>query len=429
MKRRLALLLVLLLASTLIPTTALMEPTAAKPSKMTVLIWGNAANKETYDQVIDKMFTQKNGIPVETILVPETDFFEKLTIMIATGNAPDVTWASDTMYPTFLNADFLADLTPLTQDAEYDYMDIVNAQRQNYSVNGVPYGVPFSSPPTVMFYNKTLIEAKGLPMPNELAAKGEWTTDKMFEYAAALADPAKGIYGINFTKAANWSQWFYPLYPVIRGFGGDFWSADGKTWLMNSPEAIKGLQMYGDLMFKQNAHPKPGDAGDFFAGQCALYPAYFSDCKKLVDLSFEWDIVSMPVDPKGQSIAYMGTAALCVLKKSPNPEWAMELIKTLSGKEMMTTIQDVYVPPRTSILSSESYMTGNNGQFPRPSREHYQQAVLDQMDTMRCLLTHPNIQQINEIITTNLEAFYMQACTAEECLNKIAAEAEPYLVK
>lgn len=426
MKRILTMILVITMMVFLLGGAATAE---AKPEKLTCLIWGSVDSQQTYDKLIEEHFEKVYGIEVETILVPEVDFYEKLTIMLATDTAPDVCWVYDDSFEVYLQAGMLADLTALANDETFDYNDIVEAQRISYSKDGVPYAMPFSAPPQVLFYNKTLLDAAGLESPNELYAKGEWTSDKFYEYVLKLNNPESGVYGVNFTRAADWASWTTSIIPLMRSFGVEkFWSDDGKEWLMNSEEAVAALSMFGDLMFKYNAHPKPGDSADFFAGQCAFYPSFFSDTRRMVDLSFEWDCAPMPTAANGTYSGWMGTAGIGVVEGSKNKEWAFELLKVLAGKEFMAALANTYVPPRTSILSSDEYITGNNGEVPRPSLEHYQQSVLDYANVIRGKQLHVNIQYINDIVTTNLEAFYMQMVDARECLQAIADEVAIYML-
>lgn len=407
-----------------------MAEEADKPEKLTVLLWGGVDSQVQYDAAITKYWTPLYpDIPVETILVPVADITSKLMTMIATNTAPDVLWVQDQCFHLYMNEGLLANLSVLLEDEEYDYMDFVAAQRETYSVDGVPYSIPFSSPPEVLFYNKTLVEAAGLETPNELYAKGEWTSEKMYEYALALNDRENGVYGVNYTRAAQWNDWNCILYPVIRAFGGEFWSTDGKEVLLDSEEAIKGMQMLGDLIFVHGAHPMPGDTADFFAGNCALYPSFLGDMRKCADVGFEWDIAPMPTAPDGSYAAYLGTASIGVYEKGEHKDYAIELLKVLTGKGFIGELQNTYIPPRVSCLGSESFVTGDNGAIPRPPYESYKAAVLDQADVIRTPDMHPNIQQINEVILTNMEAFFMQALTAEECIQNMAAEMEAFMVE
>ena len=401
-----------------------------KPSQLTALIWGSASTKASYDAAIEKYWTPLHpDVPVEVILVPSGDYSQKLLTMIATETAPDIIWVSDSYFYFWTGNGYLMDLSELMTDEEYDYEDFIESQRTIYQIDGVPYSVPFSSPPQVILYNKTLFENAGLETPNELYEKGEWTADKMFEYAVALADQENGVYGINFTRTANWTGWGTFLYPVIKAYGGDFWSDDFSTVLINSEEAIKGLEKWGELMFTHKAHPQPGDSADFFAGKSAMYVTLFGDVKKCKDLGFEWDMAPMPFAPDGSYSATLGTASAGVYAHTKYPEWSLELLKVLTGKGVIGELQNTFISPRASVLNSEEFITGNNGEIPRPTEEHYKQAVTDHTSYVRTQRLHPNIDKIGEVIMTHIEAFFMQMETAEECIQAIADEIEEFMIK
>lgn len=408
--------------------TALAEE--KRPEKLTVLMWGGVEDQTKYNAALEKYWTpQYPDIKVETVLVPSSDFAQKLLTMVATDSAPDVFWISDAYFWQWYNAGYMADLSVLMTDPEFNYEDFAPKQALTYQVDGKAFSIPFSSPPEVLFYNKTLVEKAGLETPNDLYAKGEWTTDKMYEYALKLADPDNGIYGVNYTRAGNWTGWGTFLYPVIRAYGGEFWSADYSTVLLNSDKAIQGLQMWSDLMFTYKAHPQPGDTADFFAGKCALYPSFLGDMRKCVDLGFEWDIAPMPFAPDGSYSAYLGSASIAVYAPGKYVDWGIELVKTLTGVGIISELQDLFISPRTSVLTSEEFVTGHHGEIPRPTQEHFQQAVTDHTSYIRVSDLHPNISRISDVIMTHMEAFFMQMETAEECLNGIAEEIEEFMIK
>ncbi len=415
----------------LILVSAMLLPAMAegdKPEKLTILMWGGVEDQTKYDAAIAKYWPYPD-IAVETILVPNADFAQKMLTMIATDSAPDVFWVNDSWFFKWYNDGYMVPLGDLMEDAEYNYADFAPKQAQTYQVDGIAYSIPFSSPPEVLFYNKTLLEKAGLETPNDLYAKGEWTTDKMYEYALKLADPDNGIYGVNYTRAGNWTGWNTFLVPVIRAYGGEFWSADFSTVLINSEEAIKGLQMWSDLMFVYKAHPQPGDTADFFAGKCALYPSFVGDMRKCGNLDFEWDIAPMPFAPDGSYAAYLGSASVAVYAGGAYVDYAKELLKTVTGSGVIGELMDLFISPRASVLNSEEFVTGHHGEMPRPTAEHFQQAVSDHTAYIRTPPLHPNVDSIEDVIMAHMESFFMQMETAEECLNGIAEEIEEYMIK
>ena len=103
--------------------------------------------------------------------------------VLAAGQERDIAWVSERMVPQFMANDILADVTDIVQDEAFDIDDIIPSTLELFRQDDKLYGLPFSTPPSVVFYNEDLFKQAGLSTPNELAEKGEWTWEK-FEEAA-----------------------------------------------------------------------------------------------------------------------------------------------------------------------------------------------------------------------------------------------------
>ena len=56
----------------------------------------------------------------------------------------------------------------------YDFADFSKPALGLWTAGDKVFGVPFSTSPFVIFYNKDLFDKAGLDDPNALAAKGVW---------------------------------------------------------------------------------------------------------------------------------------------------------------------------------------------------------------------------------------------------------------
>lgn len=401
---------------------------ADDPTTLTVLIYGGTSVQEAVSKLCAP-FEEAHNCKVDVIICSLADYDQKLATMIASNTAPDALWMTEYSGPQYYAEGLIMDLSDLKADAEWDFDDFIPKQANHNAFDGGLYGIPFSGAPLVCFYNKTLVEKAGLKTPTDLYRDGEWTPDILFEYAQKLADPDNGVYGINFTRAGDWSTWDLPLTPILRMYGGAAWSDDYKTVLINSPESLKGVQAWYDLMFTSKSHPMPGTTIDFFAGQVALYPSLFGDVKKCVDLGFEWDVVPMPLNEKGESTAWMGPAAYSVCSATKNPELAKEFVKFITSKSSIAALKNTFVPTRKSVLESEDYRTGDHGQFARPSEEAYNWCITDSLPIIRTKQAHPKYTQISETINEYLQMMYAGAMKPAEMLDTLAGELEPLMVK
>lgn len=399
------------------------EGTAAdkKDVKLKFSFWGNDDHKKTLEGIAAK-FTESNpGITVEFMTIPFNDYQQKLSVMLASRTGPDLAWLSDTMIPQFIESGQLLDVGSVRDDPEYKFDDLFPATLQPLTKEGKLYGIPFSTPPTMIFYNKTLFEKKGLKTPTELYKEGNWTYEEMLKAAKALTDPSQGVFGIKLVR--EWKTWSSAVYSLIRAYGASVLSQDGTAFELNTPEGEQALQFYYDLIFKEQVHPKPGDQLTFDSGKLAMYRDVYSSVTKARAIKdFEWDVAPMPEGPAGSG-NWIGFAGYVAFKDTAHPEEVKRFMKFVSNEQSMAATSAFFVPSRKSVLQSDAFMKAGE----RPSQEGIQTAVLDQMATTEGLPLHTNWQQIDTKMQALFDYLYTQSSTVKEVLGKMETEVTPLL--
>jgi multiple sugar transport system substrate-binding protein len=384
-------------------------------------IWGNDTHKQMYEEMIAAFRETHPNINVEVMTIPFAEYQQKLTIMQASKTAPDVVWLAERMIPQFITAGHLLDISFLKDDADYKFDDIFPSTLDLVTKDGGIYGIPFSTPPSMLYYNKTLFEAKGLPTPKELYLQGKWNFDEFLKAAKALTDSAQGIYGTNFVRSGGWNNWPDVLQTVFNAYGAELFSEDGTAFMMNSPEGEQALQFFADMMFKDEIHPKPGDQTTFDTGKIAMQKELFSYMGKAKAITdFEWDIAPLPAGPYGPGTT-IGYAAYTIMKDTKHPEEAAEFLKFITNPDNMMTTSQFFVPSRKSILESEAFLQQG------PSAESVKLAVIDQMEGAKSLPSHVNWQNIDTTMQTVLDYLYSQSLSVKEVLAKAEAEIAPLL--
>lgn len=387
-----------------------------KPVNLVFSIWGNETHKKMYEELLAEFKQTHEHINVEIQTIPFDDYQQKLSIMAASQTAPDVAWLAERMIPQFLESDQLLDISEsVKSDSNYNFADIYPSTLELFTKDGGLYGIPFSTPPGVMFYNKTLFEQNGLKTPLELVAEGNWTYEEFLKAARTIADPSQGIYGVKLIR--EWKNWADALLPLFWSHGADVFNEDGTAFALNTPEGAAALQLYTDMIFKDQVHPKPGDAITFDTGKIGMFTdrySYVSTARAIED--FEWDIAPMPAGPNGRGTS-MGFAGYSVFK-TDHPEEAMELLKFLTNESSMAVTSQFFVPSRKSILESDIFMNSHE----LPSAESIQIAILDQMDEARIAPGHRNWQQIDVKMQTLLDYIYTQTAPVEEVLQMMEDE-------
>lgn len=413
-------------AALVLPLALSVNAYAEEKEKLIMVMYTSTAIQEQVEATLVP-FEEANNVDVEVILVALEDYDTKISTMIASGEAPDVIWVAEYQNDEFYSEGMLADLTDLTEDAEWNYEDFAEGQRNHWTYDGKVYGIGFSGAPLVCFYNKTLYEQAGLTTPTELYEKGEWTAEVMIEQAYRLAELGDDIYGIDFSRTGDWANWDVVGTVALRLFGGDAWNdADHSEVLINSEKSVKGLTTLYDMM-NSGVHPQAGTTVDFTAGQLGIWPDLFGSIKKLGEVDFEWDMVPMPLNADGGSTAWMGSAAYGVYSGTDQMELAKECVKFMTSEESIAALQFTFVPTRKSVLYSDIYTSGNNGEIARSTNEKAHDWIVDGIDLIRVKQSHEKYTELSQCIVEGLELMYAGAMSPEEAANYMAEEMQAYV--
>ncbi|TBL74573.1 ABC transporter substrate-binding protein [Paenibacillus thalictri] len=393
-----------------------------EPVKLKLSLWGDDLYKKTLEEMIEKFRQTNPNVSVEVILIPFTEYQQKLSIMLASKSGPDIGWMASRMIPQFMNSNQLLDVSSIEKDADYNIKDIYPSTLDYMRKDGKLYGVSFNAAPSVLFFNKTMFKEKGLKNPLELYKEGKWDYDQYLDVAKKLSDPAKGVYGLKLVK--EWNNWYDILVNQIWAYGADIIENNGTKFLLNSPEGEKALQVYQDMIFKDKIHPKPGDQTAFESGNIAIYRDKYSYVRKAADIkNFEWDIAPLPVGPKKDAPVEVGTSAYAVFSDTKHPKEATELLKFLTNKESMTYAIKLLPPSRKSVQESDAFLKAAAS----PTPEGVRASILDKLPNSRVSHLHPNWQQIESKIQTNIDSLYTQSDSVKDILNRMDKEITPLL--
>lgn len=278
------------------------------------------------------------------------DYADKVFTMAAAGNLPDVMLTADIYTAPFVDAGVLLDMQPLAEaDPEFDLDDVYESIMGLGRVEGDPglYMIPVSLDNVQVYYNKTMWEEAGAPLPTP-----DWTWDDFIASCKIIqeANPdvsCIGIGGASGSGGGDFSWWAY-VVPWIRGYGGDILSEDGTTSTLDSPEALAALQAYADLWVEHDvAIPLGSDLGGncFINQQCATWlsiPIFAGVFREGIEPgAFEWDVEVIPSHPEGRFTG-MGTFGFAISADTEHPEEAWDFVKVIASQEGQETLLRTY---------------------------------------------------------------------------------------
>lgn len=386
--------------------------------ELTFMIWGNEAHQEMYNELLEKFYETHPNIKVNLESVPFPDYQQKITVLAAGRELPDIGWAAERMVPQFMENGILEDVSSFKEDAEYNMDDFFPSTLELFEKDGKLYGIPFSTPPMVLFYNEDLFVKAGEKTPNEHVEAGTWNWEQFEKSAQSIS--ANGTYGANFFR--DWNTWIALLSHTWSN-GGSLFNDDTTKFTWNSKQGVETLSMLDRMMFNAKSHPKAGEQVSFESGKIGMFfdvYSYVSRAREVKD--FKWDIAPLPEGPEGR-FPMLGQAGYTMFAGSKHPEEAKELLKFLTSQEGITASSTFFVPPRESVLSSDDFVNQPNN----PPVESIQRAVIDEMDNARLQAGHTEWQKIDNAVQFGFDELFGQLKKPEEILKGMEEKINPIL--
>lgn len=285
-------------------------------------------------------FEETTGINIEFEVYPEDQLSTKLNVELASGGKYIDVFMCRPLQEVqqFIQNGYLADVSSLMADAEFQGDDFITAAADSYkksgATDGVYYGVPLVTERQVLYYRKDLLEAAGIAVPTNL--------DELAAAAAQLHDPANGVVGFVGRGLANAAVTQFSAY--LYSFGGDFIDFETGSAIINTPEAVEAFTYYGDLLRESGPD---GALNMHWQQAAAIYStggaAFCTDADSIWQ-SFcgpETDVyenAGFAVSPNN-STWNICSWGLGVSAGSANQAAAMEFVKWAAGVEMTKYIQ------------------------------------------------------------------------------------------
>jgi multiple sugar transport system substrate-binding protein len=304
-------------------------------SKTTIVFatWGMPWQTEIIrEQVIE--FEKRNpDIKIDLITTTYTSYHQKISTMMAGRESPDVFTIGMPFYLDLQNGDALLGLDNLMEnDPEWAPEDIVQEFVDAFVVDDSVYAIPIDVSVKMIYYNKDIFDAAGLPYPDE-----EWTVQDFFDYAKKLTidEDLDGIidqYGCYFNPRINQvCTWLWLN-------GGAFLDETRTRCVINTPKNIATLEFLRDLYLKHRLTQRPFETGSpdpyFLRGKLAMaegWPSKIAYYRKITE--FSWDIVTFPKGSHGTK-AQLSAKLVAISSKTKHKPEAWRFFKFLLSREV-----------------------------------------------------------------------------------------------
>lgn len=301
-------------------------PVQANEKPLQYVVHGTADRIEAYKKILAG-FTAETGIPVEIIaVISQQEKWEKIITLVAAGVSPDVVGGVSTEFGEHAASGLLTPLDEYIRRDRVNLGQVVPVFLDALKYQGKQYLIPYGSSAMTMFYNRDYLNEAGLAAPPTQWNTRDWTYDRFVQYARKLtlrdANGAVKRWGVS---GRYWDTWISLPYP----WGGDWVSADLRTFTGDQPEAVAALQSLQDLIHREQVMKNDGSITALQNGTAALAGAGTWYLNGLMSSGVNWEFMpwfrvqettKAAVNPIGSGI----------ITASTNKENAWKLLKYLT---------------------------------------------------------------------------------------------------
>ena len=319
MRKAIAILLIALTAITGAFAGGSQESTSSDgTTTLTFAVWDYAQNVYL-SKAIEEFQAANPDIKIEVQDTPAADYVTKLNTQLNGGSDVDLFLVKEAdKTKTFFDRGQLANLTPYIEAAGID-MSTYNGTDANFIFDGKTYGMPVRTDQYVLFYNKDIFDAAGLPYPdNDTSGEG-----------------ANKVYGAHFH---SWNA-------CVQNWGVQ----DGEHTIMSGEysffkpyyEMVLRMQEAGSCMDYGTIQGSGIGYTDVFArGQVAMLPMGSWLIQTMIqrcstgESTVNWGVAVIPHAedvPNGYTVG--ATTPICINNASKNKDAAWKFVEFLTGPE------------------------------------------------------------------------------------------------
>ena len=316
-------------------------------------IWGDPAEIKNQQAVVDAFHVANPKITVKVTVSDWDTYWDKLQTGIAGGDAPDVFAMDGPLFPDYQSRDVLLDLKPFIDRDGYDLSQLADQAVADFKTPAGQFGVPRDLNVVVLYYNKAMFDAAGVPYPDD-----SWDWAKLVEVGHKLTIDANrdgkpdqwGFYTETSDMENYWSS-------LVWQNGGDILAPDGKSTVLGSDQAVGGIQFLQNLIWKEKIMPDPAlfaEVGDAFEqGKAAMEAngSWLVATHQAAGIAL--GIAPLPKGPVGAATSINPTGAV-VYARTKSPDAAWEFVKYLASPAAQTKLMEL----RASLPANKAVLAG-----------------------------------------------------------------------
>lgn len=361
------------------------------------------------------------GVNVKILVVPATNYDQKVQTMIAGGRPPDIFGSGDVQIPNIVAKNFALDLTPYVKRDHYSLSDFYPQVIDGLTYDKKLVGLTDNWDTQVMYYNDTIFKKAGVAPPT-----AAWTWQ---DFVAAAKKLTSGS-GTSKTYGGVFENWFAAYFDQMWAWGGDPYPDKGTRCGYDSKQSVAAFNSIVSL-YKSGVSPTPSQFSDqgaeqlFLSGRVGMYigagrwAAYdMRDVKR-----FDWKVAPLPAGPVGRA-NFFHLSMFAIARTSKNTEAAWEFLKYMVSstgiKQGLAAVQGI--PSRKSIANSAAFKND-----PFVVRHDAVAPFLVSLPTAHRAPYLPNFTQVQDGVDAQLDTVWSLKRSPAEVLPIICQKIDPLL--
>lgn len=334
-------------AATQAPATEAPVVTEAPAAPVTITVWDYYGEATPVKPLVEPFMTAHPNITVKYEAIDWDTMMEKLNVVLTGGEVPDVATVDLTWVPKYAALGAFADLKPLSggqlNGVAWDQAYTPGALKA-ITYNDQIIAALYDFDVYALYYRADVFEQKGISVPTN------W--DELSAAAQALHEGDQYYYEFD-ADTFHGSQWIYEN-------GGTLLSADNKTVVFNSPEAVDAITFNNSLLLSGAAINWSEDMPDRIQGVKDGTIGMFSDGPYYMgilksgapEMAGQWRVATHPYNKQPGS--YLGGTVLAIPGKSTQQAAAWEFVQYAMQLENQIGVYKLAgaAPALTAALSS-----------------------------------------------------------------------------
>lgn len=296
------------------------------------------------EKLVSEFNRQHEGkIKVKMQIIPWGTYYDKVTLALAYGGAPQVFVLHVNRFPEFASRQVLGEFDDLIEESKFPTDDLISKAWQSAQWKGKPYAIPLDVHPLGLYYNLDLFEKAGIKTPPV-------TFEEFMHDAKKLTHD--GQWGFAFT-------WLHSnSLCILNQFGADLLSSDLKKSGLDTPEAKQAMNRMIEII-DSGVCPKPEGQDAWLGFQTGKIAMVMEGVYMMKGLEKQTKLryATAPVPQFGPKQAvWAGTHMLTMPTgldaKTRKASW--EFIQFLSDNSLVWA-DGGQVPARRSLLNSAEF--------------------------------------------------------------------------